>query len=407
MFNTSGRQTTERPTGDRVMLASLFVFALFFTVLASGLPAEAVDCSGIADSGERLKCKHGNVLEEQDRIITNLELNFGQVVPTENFERLKKANNRAKNSKDRMNAKQFKSLGKKNAETCDLVEWEGDGDGICEPGEKCEEVIGDNIGDDVQPCKLKGNKKEVCVEICTGGSEDTLEDDTDPLYLADVEQSYDDVTNSLDAANDILESNGPQIASMAVSLLTASEPADACKASADWLAYADILTITIMKQVQVGLRGIADIAERGCDQTGAGFNCATCCIILEGAAAVSALVTETTDGIFNLIEWGVDNSKQSCMSSISADLQELKATLGTVASTTSGTSNQLSGAVADIQTIKTTVNNLTTSVDSLNADVDGLHLQIDDLRALTDNRFNEVYILLNTPQGQRPDFPLK
>jgi hypothetical protein len=220
-----------------------------------------------------------------------------------------------------------------------------------------------------------------------------------------VEETYDDVTTSLGAANDLLESNGQQMSSMAVSLLGTSEPADACKASPDWLGYADILTITIMKQVQVGLRGIADIAERGCDQTGAGFNCATCCIVLEGAAAVAALVTETTDGIFNLVEWGVDGAKQSCMGSISADLQDTKATLGAVASTTSGTSSQLSDAVTDIQTIKTTVNSLATTVNSLKATADGIQQQIDDMRGEIDLRFDEVYILLNTPQGKRPEFP--
>ncbi len=406
MFITSGRHETKWSTQDRVMLASLLVFALFVTLLVSGIPAEAVECDGISDSGERLKCRHGRVLEEQDRLINNLELNLGQVIPAEDIARLKNANNRAKKAKDRMTPKQFKSLAKKNAETCDLAEWEGDGDGICEPGEKCEEVMGDGIGNDDHICKLKGKNKEVCVEICAG-SDDTLEDDTDPAYLADVEENYDDVTKSLDAANDVLESKGQLMASMAASLLTAYEPADACKASADWLALGDIAVVTVAKVFSAGARGLADILERGCDQSAAGFNCATCCIVAEGAAMVNAVIVEVTDGVFNTIEWYVDTAKQSCMSSISADLQEIKATLGTVASTTSGTSNQLSSAATDIQTIKTTVNNLTTGVSSLSATVDGIQLQIGDMRGEMDLRFDEVYTLLNTPPGQRPDFPPK
>jgi hypothetical protein len=396
----------------RLSKLTLLVCAMFFIFLSSGLRAEAAACDEITDNGERLKCKHGRVLGEQERMINNLETHFGQVVGADSIERLKKAHGRANKAKDRMNSKHFKSLAKKNPEMCEIAElskaWGGNGNenGICEPGELCEEVMGDNIGNDDHICKMKGKNREACVEICGGGG-DTMEDEADLASLADLEENYDDVTKSLEAANSALENGGPLMATMAGSVLSAYEPADACKASADWLSFANILTVTIMKQVSVGLRGIADIAERPCDQTAAGFNGAAVCAVVEGAATVMALVTETTEGIFRLVTWGVDNSKQTCMSSLSADLQETKVTLGTVASTTSGSSGQLTGVLTEVQNIKTTVNNLTTKINTLSANLEALQQRTTALSETMNNRFNNVETLLNTPQGRRDSFPQK
>ncbi len=402
-----------RPAVKRGAIVGAFALAFLLAGMGPGLHAQAVACDDLQDTGERMKCKHGRLLDEQEKVINNLEFQFGDLVPVADIDRLKKAHGRAKKAKDRASSKEFKALARKKQEICDLAELIGDGkgndDGICEPGERCEEIIGDGIGDDVQPCKVKGKSKEACVEICAdaGAPEDELEDDVDVEYQADWEENYDDVTAQLEAANEVMESEGARLAAMTISLLTASEPSAACRASVDWIAYGKILTMTILKQVSVGLRGVADIAERGCDQSGAGFNCATCCIVAETLASVAALVVETADGIISLVQWGFENAKQTCMSSLSADLQQTISSIGTLSSTATGNSTQLGGIDTKMNTLTTNVGQVQAAVDLLSAKVAALQGQLDALAAAMDMRFGEVSLMLATPQGQREGFPSK
>jgi len=217
-----------------------------------------------------------------------------------------------------------------------------------------------------------------------------------------------------------MENNGEQITSMTKPLLgsntpmamgdplvTSYEPVAACQTSVDWLSFGRVLTMTIMKQISVGLRGIADIADKGCNQDAAGFNGASACIAFETAASVMALVVETTDGIFSLVKWGIDSTSQQCISTLSADLQETKATLGAIVTTSSNNSTQLGGIIADVQNLKTTTNNISAAVNSLNNSVNGVQQQINSLSGTTNTRFNEVNTILSTPQGHRPGFPVK
>ena len=385
-------------------LAVLSVFT------APSVYAESSDCNELVDKGERLKCKHGTMLDEQKRVIDNLEYHFGEVVPPEDFERLKKAHGRAKKTKDRTTAKNFKSLGKKKPSTCDYVELlndnKGNEDGVCDPGERCRELIGDGIGDEEQPCKLRGKNREVCEEICEG-PEDELEGDIDEAYLDELEENYDEVTDQLKNANDTIENNGDMFSKVAKAMLTSYAPNASCQPSPDWLAYGEVLTMTILKQVSVGLRGIADVAERGCDQTGAGFNCATCCIIAEGAASVAALTVETVQGISDLIQWGVESTRQSCLSTVSADLQETKAKLTAVTAAASSNGNQLSGVILDINVIKNDIITLQASVNNLNKEVGNIRQQLSDLSEAMENGFGTLNTMMSTPQGQRPGFPNK
>jgi hypothetical protein len=257
---------------------------------------------------------------------------------------------------------------------------------------------------------MKGKNSEACVEICDG--DDTMEDDVDPKYLLDVEENYDDVTQSLAAANGVLEQNGQLLASMVGALVTASGPAESCSASTDWLGFAEALATMITKLAATWTRGLADLANIACGQDVAGFNGSLLCIPTEAAAAVQDFIADATEGAFGLVKVFADNSAQRCLGSLSADLQDAKttltdltATLGTVASTTSGSSNQLTGVVADVQNLQTTVNDLTASVAALRATVDAVTQQIADLFDATNKRFDAVETLLNTPLGQRPEYP--
>lgn len=410
MNNPRGK--IESSKSKRVVFVPLFVIFMLFTVMPSGLHAESQECDGL-ETGERMKCKHGKFLDEQDKLITNLEINFGGIVPEEDFANLINAQKRAKKAKDRAKAKEFKMLTKKNPGPCNYAEADPEyqkgqynEDGICDPGENCA-VLPENDLDDNGVCKLKGKKKEVCLQVCGDISEDAdvMEDDVDPEILSDWEETYDDVTKKMKLANETMENEGTTIRAMTTSLLTGFEPSDACKTSIDWLEYADILTMTILKQVAVGSRGIADIAERGCDQTGAGFNCASCCIIAETVASVAALTVETLDGIFSLVRWGVESASQSCLSSLSADLQGAKASLNIIEGSGAANGEQLGEVSSTISFLQEDVNEVKTSIDQLNQDVAGIMQQIIDLAAAMNAGFSNVNTILNTPQGQREDFP--
>lgn len=357
-----------------VRASVVIAVAVISCISPPSLRAQTDDCSLITDVGDRMKCKHGAVLDEQYRIIGNLETNFGGIVNPDNFERLRKANTRAKNAHGRMDGKKFK-VGKKHP---------------------------DDQG--------QNNQNQSSNEG----------DDTDLAVMADMEDNYDDVIKNIKAANDLMENNGDQIASMAEPLLAAGAPVamagsvsasyapvPACQTTVDWFTYGRVLTMTIMKQVAVGLKGIADIADKGCDQDAAGFNASVACIVFEGAAAGMALVVETTDGIFSIVKWGIDSSSQQCISTLSADLQEAKAKLSTVVSTSSGNTDQLNGVIADVQDLKAKTNNISTAVNSLNNSVNGLQQQITNLNGTMNTRFNETNLLLSTPQGLRTNFPAK
>ena len=360
-------------------------------LFAGNLYATTTDCDAYEDNGDRMKCKHGKLLEQQGMLIDKLGNHFGEVVPND-IKRLKNAQARAENAEKRTTAKDFKKIGKKSPQSCDIAEIDeprSDGDGICEPGERCIEVDNDGIGNDDGVCKLKGNNKEVCLCIGGGPDDEVMGDDTDPEYQADMEQSYDDVTKLLEAANETVEAEGEFLSAMAMSTLSGPEQSNPCAASADWLKYSEIMTLTILKQVAVGLRGIADVAERGCDQTGAGFNCASCCVVAEGLAAVAALAVETTDGIFQLIKWGVDSSKQSCMSSLYEDVHGNKASLTGIKAVLGPPPDPpipggMSQGVADL-------------IDNVKA----LKQQVTDLEKVMNTRFDETKEILLTPHGQR------
>jgi hypothetical protein len=369
------------------MIISAGVLVLF----AGNLYAATTDCDAYQDNGDRMKCKHGKLLEQQGLLIDKLGNHFGEFVPND-IKRLKNAQARAENAEKRTTAKDFKKIGRKRPQACDIAEIDepkSDGDGICEPGERCLEINDDGIGNDDGVCKLKGNNKEVCACIGGGPEDEVMDDDTDPEYQADMEQSYDDVTKLLEAANETVEVEGEFLSAMAMSTISGTEQSNPCAASADWLKYSEIMTLTILKQVAVGLRGIADIAERGCDQTGAGFNCSSCCVVAEGLAAVAALAVETTDGIFQLIKWGVDSSKQDCLSSLYEDVHGNKASLTGI--------KVVLGPPPD----PPIPGGMSQGVADLIDDVKALQQQITDLETVLNSRFDETKEILLTPHGQR------
>lgn len=385
----------------RVTTLSAVVAVLgVFTFTAMPVWAEPVDCTKTEigdedDSGVRMKCKHGKLLEQQGLLIDKLALHFKDSIP-DDIERLKKAQGRAVKVKDRTSAKDFKKIGKKSPAMCEYAEAEVDAhkdeNDICGPGERCLELEGDGNG----ICKLKGNNAEVCACIEGSSDDEILGEDVDSEYLDDLELTYDDVTLQLELANIKLDEQAPALAAMSASFLSESDSTNPCEPKPDWHKYGEVMTMTILKQAEVGLRGIADIAERGCDQTGAGFNCSSCCVIAETLASVAALAVETMEGIFKLKDWYDQSTKHTCLMTLYDDVLSNKSSLGSIESSLGpppvppipgGLNQGLANVINDMA--------------ELQKKVRLLNERITDFESMMNNRLDETKEILLTPHGQR------
>lgn len=384
---------------NATLIQCIFVLGIF-SFTAMPVWAEPVDCKntedGIeVDSGVRMKCKHSKLLEQQGLLINKLALHFEGAIP-DDIARLKKAQERAVKAKDRTSAKDFKKIGKKSPAICEYAEYGDDAskdeNDVCGPGERCLEFEGD--GDGV--CKLKGNKAEVCMCLDGSSGDESMVEDIDSEYLDELELTYDDVTLQLELANMKLDEQAPALAVMSTSLVNGAESSNPCEPKPDWHKYGEVMTMTILKQAEVGLRGIADIAERGCDQTGAGFNCSTCCVIAETLASVAALAVETMEGIFKLKDWYDQSTKHTCLMTLYDDVQTNMSSLGSIESSLGpppkppipgGLNQGLADVIRDM--------------GALQEKVRLLNEQITAFETLMNNRLDETRDILLTPHGQR------
>ena len=368
------------------------VLACACLLLILGLPSaalgQAAECDSETDSGQRLKCKHDKLLDEQDALVGKMQpFVDADLITQAEFERLGRAKNRARGAAERADAKHFKKLSKKNQKICDeyaelLGDGKGNDDGICEPGETCEEVLGDGIGNDDGACKLKGANREACVQIgdCAGAG-DELEDETDEGSQEEWETAYDDAISQFAEANAAIETAGPALASRVNRLLTASNPAAACEASIDWFEYGQILAVTIAKQLTVGTRGIADVAERGCDQTVAGFSGSGVCAALEAVASVAAVFTETLEGILAIVDWGIQNTTDSCLESLSSDLQDALGQIALIKAAASSTEANTAMLLIELDGHRTDLDDHRGDLASHDTGVQGHLDAIDDVLA--------------------------
>ncbi len=159
-----------------LLTAALGLLAsLAFAAAAGGVPPPMPeDCDVEPDIGVRIQCKYGNIIAQQ--MATAGMLSTLPDLPESQKQALMNQANRAENARSRASPMDFKQLTRKTDSTCQVVEFlvdgmavmGGDGDGICEMGETCAEVIGDGIGDDDGECfpGQGGPKREICAEIC-------------------------------------------------------------------------------------------------------------------------------------------------------------------------------------------------------------------------------------------------
>lgn len=336
-----------------------------FLAAASTPPSSA--CADVADRGERMKCRLDRLTAEGTRTAEVLASPpwSGLLSPAQR-EGVERARARLQHQRARVRPEELKALTRKRDSACQPVECDPDlhpgcapvdGDGICGPGEDCLELLRDGVGDDVQPCSpMHGNRREECVLTCEDAAVCREETNLDDDLTAELEGAYDDVTASLGEVNAAL----PEVAPAVRSLLTAQVGTDPCALDADGLSRQSHILVATARLSAVGARGVADIAERICDQEAFGFNCASCCAPFETAAGLLAVASE----LVSFMEGNINSAT-------------------------------IDAAFACVGALNAAVNGQVAQLEELERGLD----RIDAVQA-------EVIRLLNTPPGVRPLYPV-
>ena len=313
---------------ERMLLVSILVLLVaIHPVWAAGGPPETRDCDTIDPSeyNARLDCKTENVNSALfglvDRVIEfdQMRVAYDQstVFTEEQKNNFLTARERAQNAKNRTNAAEgFKGAVKKQKsqdEDCYIKELSGaggDGDGVCEKNETCEEVIGDNIGNDDSVCTMKGNEKEVCVQIC---QQPLLDDDDnyDPEALGDMEEELTEFEGALNNAGkevEMLMMAESRLVEQGVSyeaMLTDS-CGDFSDSSLSWQAYKTLQGFQIAKNSNATALDTCSVV---CNQDTFGWNCEAACLIFAISKGVLDGLYDGYDLRFNL-EGELDTAAQ-------------------------------------------------------------------------------------------------
>jgi len=364
----SGRQSFLR-----ALLSFTVMVGVFMVSLPPGASAAPRKTCDQADAGERAKCKFDNVNAQLSETIDNLTGPDVDFLTPKQKEHLKNARNRSLRKTGDIPAEDFKKLSKKRDAECETREiigdveagkdtngngecdgselCIGDEDGICTPDERsqggCAEALGDGIGDDDGKCENKGKYDEACVMICDPDTVVRREGNHDEAEGFDVEQSLDDTT-------ELLESVGPAVASLAereaaleAATALVGNSTSACAELEVNTRQFDYVTMQGMTAGASAAKLAADICDDACGQTSMGWNCKAVCMAFSIAEDILAEVTAA----FALQDDEV-------------------------------TSNRIDAAVRCLEELGTKIGGIDKKIDS-------------------------VIGLLNTPEGQRPQFPIK
>lgn len=283
---------------EKMVMFSLVFFVALSATWAQGSPPETRDCDTIDanDYNGRLDCKTENVnsalFDLVDRVIEldqmRVSYNEPGIFTEEQKNNFVTARERAQNAKNRTNsAEGFKGAVKKQKaqdEDCYIKELVtaggGDGDGVCEKNETCEEVIGDAIGDDDGVCTMKGNQKEVCVQIC---QQPLLDDDDnyDTEALGDMEEELTELEEGLKNAGnqvDMLMMMETEILEQGLSYdaLLSDSCGDFSDTSLSWQTYKTLQGFQIAKNAN---STALDTCSVVCNQDTFGWNCEAACLV--------------------------------------------------------------------------------------------------------------------------------
>jgi len=359
MFDTANKETGRRlRVLYRWSIGFLCISFLLSFVLALGISSLAMaqpdKCSQYADKGERLKCKFERVNSKIGETLGNIDQL--DILPPTQVKSLKNANSRAARDKDRAGSEGFKGLTKKKDVKCQTKECDPalsgnknckpliNPNGICDPDEDCLEVIGDGIGDDEQPCSpLHGKNKEVCVQICDQEAINGDEENFDDQAGSDWEGTLTDTADNLDFTNTMMTQAVQR--SRGLQML-AVEGTSVCAN----LVIEPKFTYEQLQGVRAGANAAklaADSCDAGCNQDSMGWNCSAVCLAFRLAENIMGAVA---DGF---------------------ELQDNK-----------DSGDQVVAMAECLQELGTKMGEIETKLDT-------------------------IIELLNTPQGRRPDFPVR
>jgi hypothetical protein len=321
------------------------------------------------DSGERIKCKFDNLLDQQQATVDMLGEN--ESIPPNQRQSMKNRMIRSQRTQGRAAPQDVKQLTKRSKTECQVSEIIGDGlgddDGICKGGnEDCVEVLDDGIGDDDGICQRTGkpSEREVCAQICDAeainANPNNFDDDPSQDSLGrDLEEQLSESTEQFAELNDTLESEMAVQASFHLSLANG----DPCAAIFE--SRPSFEASLIASQLAVTLRGIAGQAQPVCQFDISGFNGAIACVITETIAAIAEVIDDSIGMLDEKIDSDTIDASYACLGDLNASVGETN------------------DALTDIMS----------ELDDVQNDLDLLQKQI----AVTNQ-------LLVTPQGQREGF---
>lgn len=267
-------------------------------------------CDDLQARGERLKCKFDRFADEGLVTIRSLqEPPFSDRLSAAQLRGLRTTEERLVRERGRLGGADLELQAKGKKVRCQPRECDPevfpdacrpvDGDGICDPGEDCLEVVGDGAGDDVQPCwPMSGPGREACAETCGDDAVALDAANFDAVAAAEVESLYDDLARNARAVNEVL----PAAAASARVLAAAQvSSVDACalQTALSRHAYAHYHAARMSFSTT---RSVADVAERFCDQTWhvpllGSFNGAWACIAAETVVTGTATWWASVDVI--------------------------------------------------------------------------------------------------------------
>jgi len=271
-------------------------------VLAAGARAPRV-CDQV-DSGERIKCKTANVIDQQAASV-EMMMDIPNLSETQKG-RLHNQMDGASHAMERTSGTDFHELTRKKQAHCQTLPADpNDVDGVCTGNEMCAELAADGIGNDDGICRTHGkpSEREVCAEICDdealGQPENFDDDSSNSLSLGgDIETGLDDATAEYVEFNDMLESEMLRRAAARPGVLDTNPCEGALRARAD-------------EQLEFGsvyAANLTDAAARtfgpACDLDVSGFNTAPVCIVFEGIAAIATGIRES---FFEFEHWSIDS----------------------------------------------------------------------------------------------------
>jgi hypothetical protein len=278
---------------------------LFFTGGAPGSAWAAPcspenNCGGCGDTAERLKCKFDRMASKGKETMELLDGIPGALTPAQS-QGIGKAKERLDRERGRLKPEDFRVLTKKRSKKCQLVEYSGDGDGVCDPKtEQCAEILDDSIGNDDGVCDpMNGKKREACVQICDEEAilvdASAIDDDS----AVELEGMYDTLTGHAEEVGETIPETAFLIRSL--SNVTTDDP---CVLQTTMQRHS-FDTYTKARWAAVGSRAATDVAERFCDIVAGGlfaFSAGAACVAGESIA----LAMNTWWEVINDIEAELD-----------------------------------------------------------------------------------------------------